>query len=292
MTEEYKPFVSPKLKVARAKQHLDHLARCLESFEHTNPFNFYIYTYPDDYPDWHFGMVGYIPPDVSLAYGDAVHCLRSSLDLLAGDIVRLNGQPADGVYFPFAKDKDGLKEQIKNKKFHRASLSAQDLLKKTMPYWGGNGALRGLHELDIQDKHQLILPVYPVIVVERMYIRFGRSDKIDVVNSRFPVDTYIKLGAGVPSKVEFPGKLRIETFFSLESPEPFHQKPLLETLHSLAEMVSGIIESFELLLTGAVGQIPQLRPSLPEPPFGPRPEVFIRDHDGVQWLLRDVQQAK
>ena len=46
---------------------------------------------------------------------------------------------------------------IKEKNFHRAGPDAVALLKKFEPYRGGNNLLRGLHDLDIEDKHKALI---------------------------------------------------------------------------------------------------------------------------------------
>ena len=91
--------------------------------------------------------------------GDAVHNLRSALDILACDLAKLNGQSDDGVYFPFAKSESELDRQIAGRRFDRAGPAAVAELKALRPYKGGNTLLRGVHDLDIQDKHQFIIPV-------------------------------------------------------------------------------------------------------------------------------------
>ena len=77
---------------------------------------------------------------------------ESALDHMAADVVKSNGKSPKDVYFPFAKDAGELDDQIKRKKFHRASHAAIAELKKLKPYKGGNITLRGLHDLDIRKK--------------------------------------------------------------------------------------------------------------------------------------------
>lgn len=98
------------------------------------------------------------PLKVGPIIGDTVHNLRSALDVMASELARLNGMSARDVYFPIADSADQLDGKIKKKCFHKAGDDAVELLKQFSPYRGGNVALRGLHELNIQDKHTLLAP--------------------------------------------------------------------------------------------------------------------------------------
>ncbi len=91
--------------------------------------------------------------------GDAIHNMRAALDLMACDLVRLNGKRFDNVSFPFAQTASALEQQIKDKNFKRAHPDAVALLRSLKPYKDkGDVALRAIHDLDIMDKHQALLP--------------------------------------------------------------------------------------------------------------------------------------
>ena len=107
--------------------------------------------------------------EIACCVGDAVHNLRSALDLLPCEVVERtpNGNP-NQVHFPFAETEKGLTEQtdkspkggaLKGKNFHRAREDARDLLLALAPHGEahGNALLWGLHRLDLIDKHQDLL---------------------------------------------------------------------------------------------------------------------------------------
>jgi hypothetical protein len=100
------------------------------------------------------------PEDVSLLIGDSVHNLRSALDLMICDVARLRDEATDHLAFPFAKDEQRLDKAIKDREIARPGNDIVDLVKAEKPYPEGNRALSGLHELDITDKHHMILPAY------------------------------------------------------------------------------------------------------------------------------------
>ncbi len=95
---------------------------------------------------------------LSLLIGDAVHNFRSTLDHLFYQLVIANQQVPDrSTHFPVKKDrasyiKSGatLERQI--------GVAAKCQLDELKPYAGGNDELWVLHQLDITDKHKLLVP--------------------------------------------------------------------------------------------------------------------------------------
>jgi hypothetical protein len=109
-----------------------------------------------------------IDPDIPMITGDAVHNLRSALDLLAWALyARRTKGKGTHIYFPIfetpKKYKSGSERKVEG--ISEADIEAITLLK---PYKGGNDHLWGLHELDITDKHRLLIT--PVIAVGRVGI--------------------------------------------------------------------------------------------------------------------------
>lgn len=99
----------------------------------------------------------------SAVIGDAIHNLRSSLDLLVCELVRAEGKEIKtNTGFPVFKNataftnafKFGTPGQIKG-----APQAAVNLIKKARPYKGGEDAFWKLHQLDNVDKHKLLVPV-------------------------------------------------------------------------------------------------------------------------------------
>lgn len=183
------------------------------------------------------------PPELALALGDAIHNLRTSLDLLASNLVELNGMSPKGVYFPFALDAAGLKQQIKDKKFDRAGPKAVQLLHKIGPHHEGNKELRGLHDLDIMDKHKLILPVLHGFYASNVVLN-GPSGKL-VAEVSGPGDGF-SITAGPDDDVTIDSMTFI-VVFGKDAPRIFAEKPITVTLDELAANVENVIEAFRKL---------------------------------------------
>jgi hypothetical protein len=148
--------------------------------------------------------------------GDIIHNARTSLDLMASEMARDNNKSHKGVHFPFAASKEELAGMIKRKKFHLCGHEAVEILKGLKPYKGGNAKLRELHDLDIQDKHQELLPsplsrVQMRINPRTLTVRKGDPKKFCYV---FPKDSL------------------------------FSGRELVEVCKELVEMCEGILEAF------------------------------------------------
>ncbi len=53
--------------------------------------------------------------------GDAIHNLRTSLDLMASELARISKRPDNDVYFPFAVSADKFEHAIKSRHFDRVA---------------------------------------------------------------------------------------------------------------------------------------------------------------------------
>lgn len=146
--------------MGRAKQHINDLNRAVDAYLAERPMRVVRGQYPKTGEIKFFIKTEKTPPEeLSLILGDAVHNLRSALDLLIFAMVGDQAPQPERVLFPFSKDAKGLGSTIANRQVHIASKEVIDELHALKPYPGGNELLSGLHALDVRDKHHLILTV-------------------------------------------------------------------------------------------------------------------------------------
>ncbi len=237
MTNLYAPFTAPKMKIRWGERRAQELSKIIAAFVSRNP---YMAVQQTD-GSFQITQVEPWPDEVPLVLGDAVHNLRTALDLLAGDLVRLAGLSSKGVYFPFSESAETLDAQIKNKNFTRAGADAVALLKEIKPYRGGEDLLRALHDLDVQDKHQLILPLIHVPRVERLSIR-GAHGGIDLQGAE--VSGNVRFSAGSNSIITH-SDIQPRIIFGNLAPLALSGRPVLETLQQMAKLARGVVEVFE-----------------------------------------------
>lgn len=150
---------SPSLKVERAEHHIRDLNEQIQAYLARKPFRLMTLGEPKFDRETHFiKEVVPIPPVLALIMGDAIHNLRSALDLLMFAMIGDKAPKPEEVQFPFAKRADTLEKIMKKRESQLAGEGVVAEIKKLEPYPGGNKWLGGLHSLDITDKHKLIIP--------------------------------------------------------------------------------------------------------------------------------------
>ena len=216
------PFAGAKAKVERAKKHLSDLIEIHNAHLESAWYKYSVTSEGDSHPKTH--TIDITPPGFlySATLGDVVHNLRASLDHVAVAAVELNEKNPKDVYFPFAPSIERLEDSIKKAKFSRASPDAVDLLRSFKPYRGGNAALRGLHDLDVSDKHRSLVPAMASIKIT------GEIDPI--------LDHHVK-----SVHVEEPRLV-------FEESGPLGKEEILPTLEGLFDLVESIVFAFEALL--------------------------------------------
>jgi 3-hydroxymyristoyl/3-hydroxydecanoyl-(acyl carrier protein) dehydratase len=157
--------------------------------------------------------------------GDAVHNMRTALDLMASELARINDKSDKDVYFPFSSSQSSFEAAIKSRNFHKAGDEAVSLLMKFAPYRGGNNHLRAIHDLDIQDKHSSVLETE-----KTMNIHLEGSYNIDDLKE---------------NSLSLDGST-IQHHFPKDS--PLAGLLVVETLKELVELVSGILDAFSSMV--------------------------------------------
>jgi hypothetical protein len=94
------PFEAAKLKIERANKHIQELELSIASYFSENPCALVVEPFPGTLHShaWIARIRKPVPLFLSAIIGDAVHNLRTSLDLLACDLVRLTGRSVRYAY--------------------------------------------------------------------------------------------------------------------------------------------------------------------------------------------------
>jgi hypothetical protein len=147
----------PRGKIERAKKHFAELEAANKRFTERNPYEL-VPEVEGEYLIQRLVIHEETPIELPLIAGDAIHNMRSALDLTFCQLVEANGIPAaPSDVFPIhatrKKYESGGRGQVKA----RVSKDALDIIDTLKPYKGGNNALWALHKLDIVDKHRAIL---------------------------------------------------------------------------------------------------------------------------------------
>ncbi len=149
-----------RIKMERASRHIAELATSALQFLGTNPF--YLEAHEAENGDLVtiVRIRSQVPPDWAAIVGDAVHNMRSALDMVAWQLVEAaGGLPGRDTCFPIGHASKAQSMAAINRSLGGATMKAAKLVKRLKPYQGGNAKLAQLHALDIVDKHRLVLVV-------------------------------------------------------------------------------------------------------------------------------------
>jgi hypothetical protein len=214
------------LKLERARRHLAELGDAISAHATAHPPAVEA-TYSDQGSLTHIQVnVKALPRSASAIIGDVVHNLRAALDILAVNLVNRAGGDSKGVYFPFGRDAEHFEAMLNSKNFRQAGDVAVEAVRNLKPYSGGNDELRGLHDLDIQDKHHAIIPVAALVT----------TPEVTVTDADFSV------GRAKVKLVENSSPAVAHTF---SKDGPFGGLEVVSTLQMLSELVSKIVTDLE-----------------------------------------------
>lgn len=153
------PFLDSRQKLERAAMLIWSLDTLISKYRSREPVIHVFHEAPAHYRSSSIVVREPPPRDISSIFGDIIHNLRSSLDLLACGMAKLFGaSDVRNVQFPFAASAEKLKFKIKKRGLNGLSAQLQRLLHDTKPYPGGNHWIVGIYELDLIDKHQALVP--------------------------------------------------------------------------------------------------------------------------------------
>jgi hypothetical protein len=248
---EEKLSAGPRLKIERAKKHINDLHALLQTFSQSNFCKLWTEINPDTGKNAvKFAITKALPDDLALILGDAVHNLRSALDFAISDILLpIIGARSKKAKFPVYDTRNNLVGSVGGGHIKQAPKKIIDLIVDVIkPYPGGNDPLCALHDLDILDKHMLLLPVIQVAVIKGV-------DMVDDQGNIFVNGTIgVNDGQVAMPFAEVAGNLKITGYGQVAFTVLFNKglptegQPVVPTLTQFTELVSGIIEAFDAAL--------------------------------------------
>lgn len=182
-------FTDAKLKVKRAKYHLESFNFCMSDWVKNDPSFISIKKDIDAGCNvLKFDITKSVPEDIALIAGDIVHNLRSALDYIAVEIVRKSGKGISDVHFPFHETFDGLITMLGDGKLCRASPEAAAIIiEEIKPYPDGNRFIWSLNRLSNTDKHRLLVPT--LLRVNFPEVSIKDSSKVEPVIANFIIES-------------------------------------------------------------------------------------------------------
>jgi len=250
----YEPFLSSRLKIERAKCHISELNSEIAEFLSHDPYGVIIEDGPNSGQcSWTIRVREEVPVHFPTILGDAVHNLRTALDILACDLVRLNQQSPKGVYFPFCLNRDDFEDTIRKRHIDRAAPEVVDIIRTLEPYEDGLGyMLRAVHDLDIIDKHQLLIPIFHCVNIP--YTSFSPSSPfpsdqifftLQSTHSHRVKDGTVLCYTPITDEIKVGQNLKVAFEIAFGDGQPLEGQPIFPQLHQVTSFITRIIEIFE-----------------------------------------------
>ncbi len=235
-------FLSPKLRLDRAKEHVIELETRIKTFFCNEPCPFVIK--PDPEQIFKFEFIDPIPHFDAIA-ADAVDNLRSVLDQ-AWYAIAFRSEAKkreETAYFPFADNRTKFDKMIDRgcEKFPKEIIS---FVRALQPYKGGNNLLWALNRECVRNKHNILCwlgnfmggwHVYHPEITSQMIISNPRWDDrnneivIEIIGDKTRSEYNIKLCFS-------------EAFYGADT---MAGKPAITVLRQLTSMVESILMGFE-----------------------------------------------
>lgn len=247
-TDDGRPdFAGAFAKIERANEHIAAFEAEGERHFARRPYS--VVQSPDPEtgrPGYHlYERLAFPDRRLALLVGDAIHNLRAALDhLVFACAAARRGDGAKG-HFPILRKDEGLGQEIRNQ-LREAGPIARDIVRALNPTPSGNPDLVALHELDIADKHRLILPLACVMDVD---IDVGGFEGMAVVTARGAAATPASSSAFIPAPPGYEQAVAHDFSFTgdiiFPPGTPLAGKPCAEALRGLSACVTCIAAQFE-----------------------------------------------
>ena len=179
-------FPSAQSKIQRANKHIRDLNSMLSEFGDSEFYELTVEFDPirkTNHLRFDIDASGFTT-DAALITGDVLHNLRSALDILYYEVVA-EGTGTRWTRFPICDKRGDLIRRLDAAlSSHQVSIGMHDFIIDTIkPYQDGNYALWALHDLNILDKHKLLIPAMQVVRFEGVRLedelrRNGRKERI------------------------------------------------------------------------------------------------------------------
>jgi hypothetical protein len=252
-----------KLKIGRAKQHINELWLDVEKFMKPRPFRLVVKHRPQanefllvtkrDRP---------IPDPWSLIIGDIVHNLWSALDLAIYSMASDKAPDPHALMFPFVREEKSLEGKIKSAQVCFAGTNVVRYIRTLEPYRDGNPVLSGIFRLDTRDKHRLLIPALQILDFNKASLRavipgsppLNWPDHISTFRFPHPDADEVQLFKGPADYrafewyrgpwVDHEEETYIQPPYRIAFGEgqPFEGLPIIPTLKDCAYVIEGIVD--------------------------------------------------
>ncbi len=212
---------------------------------------------------WQIDIREPVPPVIALQVGEIAHSLRSALDVMLCDIAAVRNVGMSNMHYPFAENETAFRQKLsqpnRDQPFKKLGADVVSLIEASRPYCGGDDLLRGLHDLNIQDKHRLSIPVASITHVtantpEHHFDAMVEEGDVQSWHGNFPLNLKVSWPIpedffhGDPSETFQLHEGTVDLLFAEGT--VFGNRNVAHTMQSIVNLVSGLVERFRMAVMG------------------------------------------
>lgn len=237
-----------RLKIKRANEHIGDLKVAISSLEDsqistiTVDAGTSVETVMYEFPNLEESLLR-----LSMIIGDALHNLRTSLDFAWYKTISrcLPERISASTKFPVRESRKSLEDTLHGIEIDTKCRPVFDcVMSQVQPYKGGhNSVVWALHELDISDKHLLLLEVVPASVVKGLTFRDENGQIYDV--ARLPFQGGGKYGVRATPGIRIHDRGKLSVDIHLKEAGIFSSLPALNLLNSFSQFTVYVVEELE-----------------------------------------------
>ena len=233
-------FHGARLKIERAKKHIRDLGSIVVREVEPHSHNILVETdLKSGYDSLKPELNSAVPGEVMCVVGDALHNLRTALDYIANDIeFATTGERSSYTKFPVRDTRDELVAAVKGGLVYKAPKRIIDFIVDVVqPYEGGDGQLIwALHQLDIEDKHRLLISYLQFQWIRGIHYKDEGGDVFEVPEWHATGERMPRFPTG-KRKVEVTDKGHASASIVFAHGLPLGGKHIFPTLNNLAGFV-------------------------------------------------------
>lgn len=247
-------FSSSHKKIQRANKHISDLNTMLRTFGYSNCYSASIDYDPERRINFlcvNLREESFPLDEAALIIGDALHNLRSALDLMYYQIVSAGeGSTTRWTRFPIFDVRDELVGRWKNSAKKQKQITDPILnfiIDDIKPYKAGNFLLWACDSMNIRDKHELLIPVLKLVGLFDLCLENEEGMTVGstgyLMHESFRIHLSDANGGKVTIKNE--GHASMTIFFGEGT--PFPNESVSISLLRIAEEITRTIDTFETL---------------------------------------------
>ena len=247
-------FSASRRKVERAMKHIHDLKELLITFSESDFYAVSVEEYKgSNHVRIDIDKSGFSTIDAALIVGDALHNLRSALDMLYYQAMHeATGLTDQWTRFPIFNEREKLVSSIKGGLEKKglsddpSALKIRDVVVDVVKaYQAGNYTLWALHDMNIRDKHQLLIPVFDLMRFTDIRLEDEKQQIFFADGQPYFTDGSYRFKLHRKGAITVKDKGHAATVIVFDGGVPLENKPILPALDEVAECVRRTIDAFE-----------------------------------------------